>query len=311
MTEERENLILALASTAKAVEARLAAHLDKIHTPRLAEAMRYAVLGEGKRIRPFLVLQSAALFDAGENAALDVAASLECVHCYSLIHDDLPSMDDDDLRRGKPALHIAFDEATAILAGDALLTLAFEILAQAEIAAQAKAQLVLELAQAAGAQGMVGGQMRDLAAEGRFDDCSGPLAEKEILQLQGMKTGALIRYAMRAGAVLGGANETQLAALTSYGEALGLLFQLADDLVDATGSQEQAGKAVAKDEEKGKATLVSLLGVEGARVRLEELGDEAQAQLDGFEKADALRALPNFLAIRVLNPLTPAKAGVS
>lgn len=297
------DLSRALALSAKKVGQELEAVLsEQTVATRLNEAMRYALLGEAKRIRPFLVLQSASLFGVDEAIAMPAAISLECLHCYSLIHDDLPAMDDDALRRGKPALHIAFDEATAILAGDALLTLSFEILAQTKkIPSEAKLNLINELAGSSGARGMVGGQMLDLAAEGRFDKgASLKLDEKAIAHMQSKKTGALLRYALRAGGILGEASESQMGALTNYGEKLGLLFQLSDDLIDATGTEKEAGKLVAKDRDKGKATLVSLLGIAGARERLKFLAEDTKAQLRDFENAVFLNALPDYLTQRVL-----------
>ena len=299
-----DDFLHVLNASAAKIEARLSEllnrHLSTGHA-RLNEAMRYSVLGAGKRIRPFLVLQIAALFKADEAAALDVAAGLECLHCYSLIHDDLPSMDDDDLRRGRPSLHRAFDEATAILAGDALLTLAFECVASAATLPEIGLLLVRELAQAAGAAGMVSGQMRDLEAEGRFADGAPlKLSSHDIDALQAQKTGALIRYACRAGALLGQASKPQLEALTTYGETLGILFQLADDLLDVTGTEMTAGKAVAKDAARGKATRVSLMGVKAAQDYLKQLSDKSKVQLADFKNAEILMALPDYLTEHVL-----------
>lgn len=290
-----------LVDTAEAVNNYLNDILqNKNFPPRLSEAMRYVALGGGKHIRSFLVIETARLF--GKSTALPIAASLECIHCYSLIHDDLPSMDNDTLRRGKPTLHVAYDEATAILAGDSLLTLAFEILSGAESVAPATRLLLLrELAHAAGAAGMAGGQMLDLAAEGRFDKKTPlQLTEDQILYLQVRKTGALIRYAVRAGARVGAAPEDKLQNLTLYAEMLGVLFQLADDLIDATGSESAAGKTVAKDRPRGKATLVACLGVEGARERLRQIVILCEAALEGFESAKNLKMLPRYVAARAL-----------
>lgn len=267
---------------------------------RLVAAMRHAVLGGGKRLRPFLVVESAALFGAAREGALLVGASLECLHCYSLVHDDLPAMDDDDLRRGRPTVHKAFDEATAILAGDALLTLAFDILARGEAHpdASVRAALVLELARAAGLGGMAGGQMLDLAAEGRFE-AKRALTQDEILTLQAMKTGALLRYACRAGAILGQADGNALAALDRYGAVIGQAFQIADDLLDVEGDVATLGKAAGKDAAAGKATLVSTLGIAGAHARLDALIADAEAALAPFgAKADTLRAAARFIAAR-------------
>jgi len=251
---------------------------DHATSPRLAEAMRYSALGGGKRLRPFLVLESARLCGVNDEGAVNTAAALECIHCYSLAHDDLPAMDDDDLRRGRPTLHRAFDEATAILAGDALLTLAFEIVADASTHPDAavRCELALLLARGAGRDGMVGGQMLDLEAAGLT------LGEAEILRLQAMKTGALIRYACEAGAILGGASAEKRAALRRYGALLGQAFQLADDLLDVEGDAAVVGKATAKDADAGKATLIGLIGIEQARLRLAALESEARAALASF-----------------------------
>lgn len=249
---------------------------------RLRDAMRHAALGGGKRLRPFLVLESAALFAVPPKAALDVACALECVHCYSLVHDDLPAMDNDALRRGQPTVWKAYDEWTAILAGDGLLTLAFDILARPATHPDAvvRAELVLELARAAGPAGMVGGQVIDLEADklGRpgLPDVS------HVRRLQAMKTGALIRYAVEAGAIIGRAAPSDRAALVRYGEALGLAFQIADDLLDAEGDAASVGKAVGKDAAAGKATLVSLVGADAARRMLVEAHAEAVKALAAF-----------------------------
>ena len=234
---------------------------DAYPARRLVEAMRYVALGQGKRLRPFLVMESASLFGVPRSQSLRVGAALECVHCYSLAHDDLPAMDDDDLRRGKPAVHKAFDEATAILAGDALLTLAFEILAgeATHPDAAVRLKLISGLSKAAGMAGMVGGQMLDIAAESR--DTS---SLSEILLIQGMKTGALFRYACEAGAILGGADP---GPLRLYAEKIGLAFQIADDILDVESTQITLGKATQKDKDKGKATFVDLLGLEEAKTK--------------------------------------------
>ncbi|HEY6831983.1 MAG TPA: farnesyl diphosphate synthase [Pseudolabrys sp.] len=268
--------------------------------PRVLAAMRHAVLGGGKRLRPFLVVETAALFGAPRNGALLAGAALECVHCYSLVHDDLPSMDNDDLRRGRPTVHKAFDEATAILAGDALLTLAFDIAARPEVHPDAgvRSELVLELARAAGLGGMVGGQMLDLAAEGRFE-AKRSLSEDEILTLQAMKTGALLRFGCRAGGILGQADAKARAEIDRYGVATGKAFQIADDLLDVESDTATLGKAAGKDAAAGKGTLVSILGVAGARARLASLVAEAEAALAPFgAKADILRACARFIAER-------------
>jgi farnesyl diphosphate synthase len=268
--------------------------------PRLLAAMQHAALGGGKRLRPFLAVESAALFGVPRPRALNAGCALELVHCYSLVHDDLPAMDDDDLRRGRPTVHKAFDEATAILAGDALLTLAFDAMARVEVHPDAgvRSALVLELARAAGLGGMAGGQMLDLAAEGRFEK-KRALSRNEIEMLQAMKTGALIRFACRAGAILGQAGAAALARLDAFGVAIGRAFQIADDLLDLESDAATLGKAAGKDAAAGKATLVSTLGPAGARKRLAELIGEADAALAPFaEKADTLRAAARFVAER-------------
>ncbi len=279
---------------ARRTDARLAEILDAsaaTGTPeRLAAAMRHAVLGGGKRFRPFLVLECAALFEGSQEAAVEVAASLECLHCYSLVHDDLPAMDNDRLRRGRPTVWAAFDDWTAILAGDALLTLSFEILAGAHglISADAVVQLTRRLARAAGRHGMVGGQAMDIAAEKLDPPAS--LDAEHIRRLQAMKTGALIVFACEAGAIISGAGPDQTAALVRYGEALGLCFQISDDLLDAVGEASVAGKAVGKDEARGKATFVSLAGVQQARQELSAaVGRALDALCEFGNQADGLR----------------------
>jgi farnesyl diphosphate synthase len=267
---------------------------------RLLAAMRHAVLGGGKRLRPFLLVESAALFGAAPAGALLAGAALECVHCYSLVHDDLPAMDNDELRRGRPTVHKAFDEATAILAGDALLTLAFDLITRPQVHPRPAVRIALcsELARAAGIGGMAGGQMLDLAAEGRFED-KHTLSQPEIATLQAMKTGALIRFACRAGAILGEATPPALASLDRFGVAIGQAFQIADDLLDVEGDTATLGKAAHKDAAAGKATLVTALGVAGAHARLDGLVDEAEAALRPFAaKADILRAAARFIAKR-------------
>jgi farnesyl diphosphate synthase len=266
--------------------------------PRQREAMAYGTLGGGKRLRPFLVCQTAALFGREGEAVLRAAAAVELVHAYSLIHDDLPAMDDDELRRGRPTVHRAFDAATAILAGDALLTLAFEVLAGND---DAPAVLVGVLARAAGPAGMVGGQVLDLAAEGRFTAEGRPLTldAEAIAALQAMKTGALITAAVEIGAVLGGADAAAREALRRYGAALGAAFQIADDLLDAEGSAAEVGKATGKDAAMGKGTLVSLWGTGRARDHLAALVAEANAALSRFGSgADVLRAAADYVAMR-------------
>jgi farnesyl diphosphate synthase len=268
--------------------------------PRLLDAMRYSSLGGGKRLRPYLVAETAALFDVPRARALMAGAALECVHCYSLVHDDLPAMDNDALRRGQPTAHKAFDEATAILAGDGLLTYAFDILARPETHPNAavRVALVLALARASGLGGMAGGQMLDLAAEGRFERPV-PLGEAEVGTLQAMKTGALLRFACLAGAILGEASEQEHAALDRYGSALGRAFQIADDLLDAEGDAAVVGKSTGKDAAAGKATLVSILGPEPAKARLAALVGEAEAALAAFgDRAAMLKAAARFVAER-------------
>jgi farnesyl diphosphate synthase len=279
------------------------ARLDELIPPeaarsgeaRLIEAMRYAVLGGGKRLRPYLLMEAARLFGVAEEGALDAGAALECVHGYSLVHDDLPAMDDDKLRRGRPTVHIAFGEATAILAGDALLTLAFEILSRPSVHQDAsmRVELVGLLAQAAGAHGMVGGQALDLAAEGQS------VSAMEVSRMQAMKTGALFAFACDAGAVLGRADPVAREALAAYAAAFGQAFQLADDLLDVEGDAAAMGKAAAKDVGRGKATLVALLGIDTARIRLAALVEDAEAALAPFgEKAAALKEAARFVALR-------------
>jgi farnesyl diphosphate synthase len=262
---------------------------------RVFEAMRYSALAGGKRLRPFLVLSCADLFGVERSNSIRVAAAVEMVHTYSLIHDDLPAMDDDDLRRGLPTCHKKFDEATAILAGDGLLTLAFEVVAGEATHTNAKirTQLALEMAKAIGGQGMVGGQMLDLVAEDREFDVP------EITRLQRMKTGALIAYSCQAGAILGNATEHQHHLLLAYAHDLGLSFQIVDDLLDVEGDAEEMGKATNKDADAGKATFVYLLGVERAKEQAAFLADQAIKHLEVFaEKGKFLRDLADFVVKR-------------
>jgi len=286
-----------LKETARALEA----HLDKLMpeqgapAPRLIAAMRHGALGAGKRLRPFLLIETARLCGLEGKGPLHVAAALECVHCYSLIHDDLPCMDDDDLRRGQPTVHIAFNEATALLAGDALLTLAFEILGDPETHQDAniRAELITQLAKAAGGAGMIAGQMRDLEAETKSTDLA------ETIALQKLKTGALIEYACWAGARLAGASEGDRAALTAYAGDIGLAFQITDDLLDAEGKSADVGKRTGKDAEAGKATFVALLGSDGARAKAEGLIANALDRLERFgPQADILRDTARFITSR-------------
>ncbi len=293
---------IALEMRAHAVEAALRGLLDSPILPgeiarpeRLLAAMRHGVLNGGKRLRPFLVMETAALFGAEGDAVLRVASALECVHCYSLIHDDLPAMDDDDLRRGQPTVHKAFDEATAILAGDSLLTYAFDIIADpaTDLPASVKAELVLGLARAAGPGGMVGGQALDLEAERQKP------GEAGIITLQAMKTGALIRFACEAGAIIANAAPDDRDRLAEFGSAIGLAFQLADDLLDLTSNAEAMGKATGKDAAAGKATLAALHGGNWARQQLHGLVKQAQSLLEPFgERADLLKAAAVFIAER-------------
>jgi farnesyl diphosphate synthase len=264
---------------------------------RVFEAMRYSSLGGGKRLRAFFVLAGATLFKVGAVPALRTASAIEFVHAYSLIHDDLPAMDDDDLRRGRPTTHKQFDEATAILAGDALLTLAFEVLAHPDTHPDGavRSELVAALASGAGAVGMVGGQMFDLEAEQRGKSFS--LAD--ITRLQSMKTGRLIGFACEAGAILGQASAAARKALAAYAEDLGLAFQIADDLLDAEGTEAEVGKKVGKDAAAGKATFITHLGLEGARQRAQSLALQAAKHLDLYgSKAQILSNVARFVVER-------------
>jgi geranylgeranyl diphosphate synthase type II len=254
---------------------------------RLAEAMRYSLLGGGKRLRPILALMAAEACGAEADSAMPAACALEMVHTYSLIHDDLPSMDDDDLRRGRPTCHKAFDEATAVLAGDALLTLAFEVLARDVRPVDAAARCVLALAEGAGPSGMVGGQMADLQAEGRLDSNLG-----ELEAIHRRKTGALLRASLKMGAIVAGADSAILEALDVYGHAVGLAFQIVDDLLDVQGDEAKLGKRVNKDHGLGKWTYPGLLGLDGSRRHARELADEAVTALAPLsERGGRLRAL--------------------
>ncbi|MCO7726715.1 polyprenyl synthetase family protein [Brucella intermedia] len=262
---------------------------------RLLAAMRHGVLNGGKRLRPFLVVESAALFGKSGDAVLRVAAALECIHCYSLVHDDLPAMDDDDLRRGQPTVHKAFDEAAAILAGDSLLTYAFDIISsdETDLDATTRVQLVSALARASGLGGMAGGQALDLMAETSKPDEAG------IITLQAMKTGALIRFACEAGAIIASAPTEDRERMAEFGSAIGLAFQLADDLLDVTADAEAMGKATGKDAAAGKATLVSLHGIDWTRKQLSGLVAQAESLLAPFGKdADILKQAARFIAER-------------
>lgn len=291
-----------IADCARDVEAALAQHLEiaSLSGPgpaaeRLVAAMRHGSLEGGKRLRPLLVRQTAAIFNLTAQTALTAGLAVEMVHCYSLIHDDLPAMDDDDLRRGRPTVHKAYDDATAILAGDALLTHAFGLLADPACHPDPaiRVALVTELVRGSGAGGMVGGQMRDIEGE------EGGFSGDDISTMQAMKTGALIRASVRMGAILGGADARALSVLTAYAEAAGRAFQLADDILDVTATTQAMGKATGKDADAGKQTLVSQLGLEGARVRLAETVNQALFALRTFgPKADGLRATARYFASR-------------
>ncbi|MBV8165957.1 MAG: polyprenyl synthetase family protein [Alphaproteobacteria bacterium] len=292
------SLDLAMAAAAKAVEEQLdrLPPLTEGAERRLHEAMRYSTLAGGKRLRPFLVLESASLFNVARSCALRVAAAVEMIHSYSLVHDDLPAMDDSALRRGRATTHVQFDEATAILAGDGLLTRALEVLADPASHGdpQVRVELIAALAQAAGPAGMVGGQMFDLLAEH-----DSTLDIGAITRLQRMKTGELIAFSSVAGAILGKASYAQRLALSAYAHDLGLAFQIADDLLDAEGDAAEVGKDVGKDADAGKATFVSILGLERARDQAALLADQAADHLEPFkEKAELLRQVARFVVTR-------------
>ena len=282
------------AATVDAVLERLLPKPQGLHG-RVHETMRYATFAGGKRLRPFLVLNSARLFAVPEARAARVAAAIEVLHTYSLVHDDLPCMDDDELRRGRPTAHIAFDEMTAVLAGDALLTIAFEILAGREThpSGDVRSALVLRLAEAAGSNGMIGGQMIDMqAAKNAF-------GADEIVLLQRLKTGQLFEFACEAGAILGEAKQEDRDRLRAYARDMGLVFQITDDLLDVTSTAEKTGKAVGKDKAQGKATLVSIMGISGARAEAEKLARRAAATLAPYgNRAPELLDLPHFLLDR-------------
>jgi farnesyl diphosphate synthase len=292
----------AISEVARAVETELDRRLpappdDVVGTPeaRLTEAMRYAVLGPGKRFRPFLVIAGARLFNVPDFAAMPAAVAVEMIHAYSLVHDDLPAMDDSDLRRGRPSCHVKFDPATAILAGDGLLTLAFGVLAEEANGAEAtvRLELMARLAGAAGFQGMAGGQMLDLGFAHGSPDIGG------IARMERMKTGELIAFSCEAGAILGRAPDAARHALRAYAHDLGLAYQIADDLLDAEGSADDTGKTVGRDAQQGKATFVAQLGVEQARRQAEMLAEQAAQHLDLFgEKADLLRSVADFVIHR-------------
>src|SRR6516162_10504069 len=271
---------------------------DEIARPkRLMDAMRYSTLGGGKRLRPFLVVESSAVFGVPRDSALLAGAALECIHCYSLIHDDLPAMDNSDLRRGRPTLHKKTDDATAILAGDGLLTLAFDIITRDELHKDPTVRLRLAraLARASGIGGMVGGQMLDLAGEGRFGDRE-PV---DVARLQQMKTGALLRFGCIAGAILGQASQPEYQALDDFGRALGEAFQIADDLLDVEGDAASLGKQTGQDAALGKTTFVTQLGIDGSKRRVRDLLARADDALSIFgSKGDVLRSAARFVAER-------------
>lgn len=277
----------ALQAAAVTIETALDAALPASNADRLRCAMRYAVLGQGKRLRPFFVLESCKLHGVNPAQAMAVAVALEFVHCYSLVHDDLPAMDNDDLRRGQPTVHKKFDEATAILAGDGLLTFAFEILATADV----PASLIAALAKAAGPSGMVGGQMLDIEAEAK-NFCS----LEDISNMQSLKTGALFNFACSVGPLMTHAN---FLPLQHYSQNIGLAFQIADDVLDVEATPEAMGKATQKDKGKGKATFVDMLGLGGAKVEAQRLTDTAVAALAPYgAKADVLRQAAQFMISR-------------
>ncbi|WP_085905235.1 polyprenyl synthetase family protein [Kiloniella majae] len=291
------DISIALSDCARAVEEKLDELLPTIRTPEgeVVEAMRYSALGGGKRLRPFLVMETAKLFDVDKACALQVAAALEIVHCYSLVHDDLPAMDDSDLRRGRVTVHKKWDDATAILAGDGLLTEAFAVLADQATHPDmgVRLKLVSGLAVAAGSRGMVGGQMIDLSPSRASLDLEG------ITRLQALKTGALIRYACEAGAILGHARSEEYRALSLYAEDIGLAFQIVDDLLDHEATPEETGKPTGVDNDAGKATFVGQLGLENAREKANELIDSAKSRLDIFAgKAQLLRDTATFIVER-------------
>ena len=293
---QAQSLQTALAAASKAMDATLDQVLPRpqgLHS-RVQEAMRYATFAGGKRLRPFLVIQASRLFGVADEHALRAAAAIEVLHTYSLVHDDLPCMDDDALRRGRPTTHIAFDEMTAVLAGDALLTIAFEILADARThpSAEVRSALVLRLAEAAGHGGMIGGQIIDMLAEASF-------GVDEVILLQRLKTGQLFEFSCEAGPILGQAGPQDRERLRNYARDMGVVFQITDDLLDVTSTAEKTGKAVGKDKDKGKATLVSLLGVEGARAEARMRAERAIAALAPYGgRAPELCALPLFLLDR-------------
>jgi len=297
VTVAESDLQAALTESAAEVEKAIESLLPAVEgaEARLMEAMRYATLGGGKRLRAFIAMQVADLFAVSATCAARVGAAIELLHAYSLVHDDLPAMDDSDLRRGKPSCHRVYDEATAILVGDALQARAFEILADPDTHSdpQARCELVGGLAAAAGARGMVGGQMIDLLAEGQDLDAA------QVTRLQALKTGRLIQFSAEAGAILGRAPLAQRHMLAAYGRDLGAAYQIADDLLDAEGTTEETGKTVGKDAAAGKATLVGILGAARARQQAEMLAGQAARHLESFgERAGLLLALAHFVVSR-------------
>ena len=272
---------------------------ETVRPPRFLEAMRYASLGGGKRFRPFLTIETARLFGIESDGVARAAAAIEMIHCYSLVHDDLPALDNDDLRRGRPTTHRAFGEATAILVGDGLLTYAFDVMADPATHKDpaVRVELVLALARAAGLGGMIGGQILDLEAE----EAREPHEAAAVIKLQSMKTGALLHYAVEAGAILGQAGAPARAALSSFGHALGAAFQVADDILDIEADELALGKRAGKDAGRNKATLVAALGIEAARKRRDSLVESAIEALDSFPqgaKATVLKEAAQFVATR-------------
>lgn len=293
MTTFREYLKTAAAQFESHLDAQLPAATGL--QARVTEAMRYTALGGGKRLRPFFLTQTAQMLGYEHKGIWAAAAALECIHVYSLVHDDLPCMDDDDMRRGKPTVHKAYDEATAVLTGDALLTLAFEIMADEGMHPDPglRLELIKDLAVASGHNGMIGGQMIDLTMD------SHPATVDTVAQLQDLKTGALIHYGVVAGAKMAGASREELSDLSDYAKHIGLIFQITDDLLDVEGDAQTMGKAVGKDEDRGKATFVSILGVDGARQKANELASQASDHLARFgHKAAPLRSAIDFVLER-------------
>lgn len=283
-----------ITQTAGLIEEALDQFLPSQEGPlgRVADAMRWGALDGGKRLRPFLAIASADMFDCPRARSVRVGCAVEMIHCYSLIHDDLPAMDDSDLRRGRPSVHKKFDDATAILAGDALLTQAFEILAEEDTHPDGavRCRIALELAKASGKEGMVGGQMIDIYAEQKDFDLAG------VTQLQRLKTGALIRFSAVGGGIVGGGSDEEVSALTAYAEDLGLAFQIVDDILDATADAETLGKPAGQDAEMDKATFIKLLGMDGAKSKAAELVERCKSHLERFgDKAAPLKGAADFV----------------